>query len=152
MGTGDGVLKLLAAPIRDCVGRNQVINLEDENKKIKLKEKKIKNEIKRLNGLFNNMPESTMDKVQSLIQNAAFMTVTLDELQKAINQKGMVEEYQNGANQKGFKKTVEVEIYNAMVKNQISIFKQLSELMPMDAPNPKNQEDDFIKLLKRKSM
>ena len=93
-----------------------------------------------------------MDKVQSLIQNAAFMTVTLDELQKAINQKGMVEEYQNGANQKGFKKTVEVEIYNAMVKNQISIFKQLSELMPMDAPNPKNQEDDFIKLLKRKSM
>ncbi len=126
--------------------------MEDDLKKIKNKEKRIKNEIKRLNELFNNMPKSTMDKVQSLIQNAAFMTVTLDELQKTINQKGVVEEYQNGANQKGFKKTVEVEIYNVMVKNQISIFKQLSELMPMDASKPQQQEDELLKLLKRKKV
>lgn len=126
--------------------------MEDDIKKVKNKEKKIKNEIKRLNELFGNMPKSTMDKVQSLIQNAAFMTIVLDELQKIINQKGVVEEYQNGANQKGFKKTVEVEIYNVMVKNQIAIFKQLSELMPMETPKPQEQEDELIKLLKRKKV
>lgn len=125
--------------------------MEDEAKKLKDKESNIKKEINRLKKLFEKVPAKTLDKVKSLIENAAFMTVTLDDLQDAINRKGVVEEYQNGANQKGFKKTCEVEVYNTMVKNQIAIFKQLNEIMPSNSKPENSTDDEFLKLVKRKT-
>mgnify|MGYP001486926503 FL=1 len=69
---------------------------------------------------------------QSLIENAAFMVVTLEDLQETINREGVISEYQNGANQWGTKKSPEVEIYNTMIKNHMSIIKQLTDLLPKE--------------------
>lgn len=113
------------------------------------KDGRIKREISRLKKLFSDMPESTKKKVDSLIKNAAFMTITLEDLQEAINRTGPVSEYKNGANQWGTKKSPEVEIYNAMIKNHMSIIKQLTELMPQEEPPPPEVEDSFLKLLGR---
>ena len=74
------------------------------------KEAKITEEIKRLNGILAKMEGKTKTAVKSLIENAAFMAVTLQDLQDAINSKGVTEEYKNGANQHGIKKSSEVEI------------------------------------------
>lgn len=87
------------------------------------------------------MPQNTMDKVSSLIKNAAFMTVTLEDLQETINCEGTVSEYKNGENQFGTKKSPEVEIYNTMIKNHMGIMKQLTDLMP-EKPNKKTNEND----------
>jgi hypothetical protein len=99
-------------------------------KKIASKDEKIKKEINRLKKVFKDLDKNMLSTVISLIQNAAFMSVTLEELQDTINEKGCVSEYQNGENQFGTKKSPEVEIHIAMTKNHAAIIKQLADLVP----------------------
>lgn len=108
----------------------------------KEKDGKIKKEIAKLKRLFKDMEKDTMNTVSSLIRNAAFMAVTLDDLQETINIEGAVSEYQNGENQWGTKKSPEVEVYNTMIKNHMAIIKQLSDLLPKVANAP-GVGDDF---------
>lgn len=113
------------------------------------KEERIKKEINRLKRLFKNMPKTTMDKVISLIENAAFMSITLEDLQESINKNGVTIEYQNGENQWGTKKSPEVEIYNTMIKNHMGIIKQLTELMPEPIKKEIKEDDEFLRILSR---
>ena len=103
------------------------------------KEERIKKEIRRLKRIFNKMDDDTKKATQSLIENAAFMTVTLEDLQETINREGVISEYQNGANQWGTKKSPEVEVYNTMIKHYMNIIKQLTDLLPK---NVEVVEDD----------
>jgi hypothetical protein len=111
---------------------------------------RITKEVKRLEKLLKDIDVNTKKSVHSLIENAAFMSITLEDLQTTINQEGAVSEYQNGENQWGIKKSPEVEIYNTMIKNHMSIIKQLTELMPPSAPKTDKQEpDEFEKIVGR---
>lgn len=103
------------------------------------KNKLIKKEILRLKRIFKDLEKDKWDTAISLIKNAAFMSVTLEDLQETINREGAVSEYQNGENQWGTKKSPEVEIYNTMIKNHMTIIKQLSDLLPKQAVK---QDDD----------
>lgn len=94
------------------------------------KEERINKEIMRLKRIFKKMDDDTKKVTQSLVENAAFMAVTLEDLQETINREGVVSEYQNGANQWGTKKSPEVEVYNTMIKHYMSIVKQLTDLLP----------------------
>ena len=106
--------------------------IDEETRRLvkKIKDARIKKEMSKLRRLFRDMEKSTMDTVSSLIKNAAFMAVTLDDLQETINLEGAISTYQNGENQSGTKKSPEVEIYNTMIKNHMAIMKQLSDLLP----------------------
>lgn len=90
----------------------------------------VKKEIGRLCRIFKSVPKDKMTAVQSLIRNAAFMAVTLDDLQDTINTNGVTDKYQNGENQWGVKKSPEVEVYNSMIKNYSAVCKQLIDLLP----------------------
>ncbi len=94
------------------------------------KNKRIETEKTRLEQIFAGIDAKRRDTVQSLIDNAAFIAVTLEDLQDEINTNGVISEYQNGANQWGTKKSPEVEVYNTMIKNYTTIIKQLTELLP----------------------
>ena len=123
--------------------------MTDEETKVsikKAKDAKIKKEMLKLKRLFRDMEKSTMDTVFSLIKNAAFMAVTLDDLQETINLEGVMSEYKNGENQWGTKKSPEVEIYNAMIKNHMTIIKQLSDLLPKvaNAPGVGDDLEEFV--------
>ena len=96
------------------------------------KDTRIKREVKRLTDLLSDLNEHKTKGVKSLVENAAFMSITLEDLQETINEKGVVSEYQNGENQWGTKKSPEVEIYNTMIKNHMSAIKQLTDLLPKD--------------------
>ena len=72
-------------------------------KKELTKEQKIKKEIARLKRVVKDLDKNKLQTVESLIKNAAFMAVSLEELQEIINAEGYVVEYQNGENQKGTK-------------------------------------------------
>lgn len=63
----------------------------------------IKAEIKRLKKIFANLTQDASAVAEKLIENAAFMAVSLTDLQRIINEKGYTEEYQNGENQFGTK-------------------------------------------------
>ena len=84
--------------------------------------------------------------VDPLLREAAFMAASLYELRQIINEKGYTEAYQNGANQKGIKKSSEVEIYNTMIKNYSAIMKQLTDLLPKDDLKKSDDDgfDDFV--------
>ena len=106
-------------------------NTNDNDLSQKLeKEKEIKQEINRINGFLKEIEPKVKKGVKSLIENVAYMAVTLRELRDDINQEGLITEYQNGENQFGTKKSPKVEIYNTMVKNYTSSFKTLLDLLP----------------------
>lgn len=94
------------------------------------KDDKIKKEAKRLRKIFADLDRNKLQTVANLIENAAFMSVTLAELQDTINAEGCTCEYQNGENQFGTKKSPEVEIHLAMTKNYTAVIKQLVDLVP----------------------
>ena len=90
----------------------------------------IKKEVTKLTNIFKNLSTGTINSITILINEAAFMSVSLSELRKIINEKGYTEIYQNGENQKGVKKSAEVDIYNSLIKHYMAIMKQLLELLP----------------------
>jgi uncharacterized membrane protein YgaE (UPF0421/DUF939 family) len=107
---------------------------------------RIEREIKRIKKLLKAIDRDTLATMQSLVKNAAFMSVTLDDLQDAMNKNGVISEYQNGENQWGTKKSPEVEIYNTMIKNHMAIMKQLIDLLPeKDNHNKKDLLLEFLK-------
>lgn len=109
------------------------------------KEEKIKLRTQTLKRQFAKLDKKSKQTVDALINNAAFMTVTLEYLQEDIKTNGVVTEYQNGENQWGTKKSPEVEIYNTMIKNLSSITKQLCDMLPKDVVIQDDGFDDFIK-------
>lgn len=112
------------------------------------KEERIKKEERRLARLFKDIPKERKDTVKSLIANAAFMAVTLEDLQAIINRDGVVSEYQNGENQWGTKKSPEVEVHIQMTKNHLAVMKQLCDLLP-DGDDGKRTEDELMAFIKR---
>ena len=76
------------------------------------------------------LDKDTKNMAQSLVKNAAFMAITLEDLQEEINEKGCVSEYQNGENQWGTKKSPEVEVYNSLIRNYTVVVKTLTSLVP----------------------
>jgi hypothetical protein len=108
-----------------------VIILAGTNKKIEpAKIEKIKREIARLNGIFKDLDKNKQQVVKRLIESAAFMSVSLKELEDYINEKGYTVEYKNGENQFGTKQSDEVKIYISMSRNQSTILKTLADLAP----------------------
>ena len=117
-----------------------------ENKQVLSKEERIKNEVERINRLLKNVDDKKRKAVDSLVNNAAFMTVTLEDLQDEINRNGTTEQYKNGANQYGIKKSAAVEVYNVMIKNHMNVIKQLNELVPKS----EDTDDEFKSFMMRK--
>lgn len=114
----------------------------------KTKEEIIKAEKRKLAGIYTRLDKKTKRSVDSLVDEAAFMSASLYELRKIIDEKGYTEEYQNGANQRGIKKCSEVEIYNTMIKNYSSVVKKLTDLLPKEQekgkPLPSDGFEEFI--------
>lgn len=94
------------------------------------KDQRIKKEITRLRRVFRDLDKNKLSVVESLMHNAAFMAVSLAELQAIINREGYTDEYQNGENQKGTKQSEAVKTHLAMTKNHAAIIKQLADLAP----------------------
>lgn len=110
---------------------------------VKDKDARIEAEKQKLNQIYAGIDEKRLKTVQRLIDNAAFMAVTLEDLQDEINTNGVTSGYQNGENQWGTKKSPEVEIYNTMIKNYTAITRQLTDLLPEEVA----EDDGFESFL-----
>ena len=126
------------------------VGMEDENDVMREKisgqalidkNKKIKKETQRLKKLFKDLPENKHRTAEKLIENASFMSIILDELKEDIKLYGVKETYANGKDQYGFKESIESKTYNTMVKNYMSIIKQLNDILP--EPKKINEDDEF---------
>lgn len=96
------------------------------------KEKRINEELTRVSLYFENTADNEKAIIAPLLQNAAFMKVTLEDLQEIINTEGVTEVYQNGANQHGIKPSAALQSYNNLMKVYTSVVKTLSTYLPPD--------------------
>lgn len=92
---------------------------------------KIGEEMKRMSEIFSDLSESEKSFLAPMIQNAAFMKVTLDSLQEQILQSGCVDEYNNG-NQNGLKTSAAMNAYNSLVKNYNALMVKLKSFLPKE--------------------
>lgn len=99
------------------------------------KEKKIEDELNRISVFFEEVDTNKRSVISPLLQNAAFMKVTLEELQEIINAEGVTDHYQNGANQYGIKQSATLQSYNALIKNYASVVKTLAQMLPPEKRN-----------------
>ena len=99
----------------------------DENA---VKLKRIKKERTRLMKLFADLDENKKKTCEALIDRAAFITISLQDLEKQLNETGWVETYQNGENQYGMKKAAAADVHISLTKNLNAIMKELLNLVP----------------------
>lgn len=107
------------------------------------KDTKIKKELERLDEIYKELPENKYKIVYPLLENAAFMKVTLEDLQYMINKEGCHDEYKNGANQYGRKASADLQAYNSLIKNYNSISERLEKMLPPE--KKKSKLDELIK-------
>lgn len=106
----------------------QGIYTEEERKEMIAKEfVKLKKNLKEID-------ESRKLTIEKLLQEAAFMTVTLDETRQIITRDGIIEEYQNGATQKGLKKSSAVEVYDKLLTSFAKVVEQINKSLPEPIP------------------
>ena len=70
-----------------------------------VKDKAIRKETRRLAAIYQNIDENKRKVVDGLVKRAAFLAVSLAELEEIINGSGYTCEYQNGENPRGTKET-----------------------------------------------
>ena len=112
------------------------------------KSERIEKELTRISKIFEKADGNDRIIIFPLLQNAAFMKVTLEDLQEIINAEGVTEEYQNGANQRGIKQSATLQSYNALIKNYTSVVKALMQYVPSEVR--KSDVSDLRSWLDRK--
>lgn len=107
------------------------------------KKQLIKREINKLKKLYKEIPENKLKLVNGLIENAAFMKVTLDELQTIVNEEGTVVEVKNGNGFIVSQENPAQKSYNTMINRYTATIKQLAEFLP-EQPKGMSKLDEFL--------
>lgn len=105
------------------------------------RENRIKKEKKRLLAIFAELDPNKLAVADALICRAAFITVSLQDLEEGeLADGGWVEEYQHGENQSGLKKSAAADVHISLTKNLTAILKQLLDLCPAAVRKSKLEE------------
>ena len=123
-----------------------------KNTKKTTNEERIKAEISRLNNIYKTLPEKEYKTAEKLINNIAFMSVTLEDLMEIVNKERLVKRTKN-ASQSFVKEHPALTAYNKMYANFLKGLQQLSSLLPKNYGDTKPVEDndDFIDFLRNKN-
>jgi len=106
---------------------------------------RIECEIKRLSGLFKDVPSEQRQIALNLIQRVAFMQITLEDMEEDIKTKGTLE--LSRTLPRKLRERPVVKMYNAMLKNYTSTMKQLLAGLP--SQNSDAGDDELLRFLKR---
>ena len=100
------------------------------------KEERIAAERERLNALFADLDANQLQAAAGLISSAAFLAVSLEDLEAEINANGYIDSYTNGASQAGEKISAAVQAYATLNAKYQSTIQKLLKIVP-PAPKPK---------------
>jgi hypothetical protein len=106
----------------------------------------IKSEEKRLKRIYSKIDKNKKATIEGLIQRAAFMRVSLAELEDDLLQHGFTEWFSQGDQEPYLRKRPTADLYNTMNTSYQKIIKQLSDLLPKDAAKPPADDgfDGFV--------
>lgn len=94
------------------------------------KEERIAAERERLNALFADLDANQLQAAAGLISSAAFLAVSLEDLEAEINANGYIDSYTNGSNQAGEKISAAVQAYTALNAKYQSTIQKLLKIVP----------------------
>lgn len=95
------------------------------------KEKKEKY-LKELQEIFKGIDGNKKKVLFGHLDNLAYMKVKLELLQEMIDEDGLVEVYQNGENQYGYKPSTALRAYNDTIKSYNALYKEISPYIPQE--------------------
>lgn len=99
----------------------------------KKKDELIKTEITRLNKIYKDIEIKRKDTIDGLIERAAFMRISLDEMEMNLISDGFVEMFSQSENQEPYeRKRPTADIYNQLNNSYQKIIKQLTDLLPKE--------------------
>ena len=84
---------------------------------IKTLSSRIRKEEKRLAAIFESVDQKRKDTTQGLIQRAAFMRVSLEDLERELNENGFTEEFSQGQQDPYLRERPTSKIYNSLNAN-----------------------------------
>ncbi|WP_434794416.1 hypothetical protein TPDSL_13950 [Terrisporobacter petrolearius] len=114
------------------------------SKKILTKDEKIKKEISRLNKILKDVDDKKKKTVEGLIQESAFMRITLEELKNDINANGVIDEMCQGE-YTILRESPYVKTYNTMIQRYTTINDKLLALLPKTIEKEDNDGfEDFV--------
>ena len=108
------------------------------------KDGKIQKEIRRLNRIYKNIPKNEKAVIEGLIRRAAYMRVTLEEMEEDLNINGYTESFTQSKDLAPYDRERPIaRLYNTMNKNYQTIMKQLAEFVEKEPAPAKEQSDGF---------
>ncbi|EFV88279.1 MULTISPECIES: hypothetical protein [Staphylococcus] len=111
-----------------------------------IKQKRIKKELSKLKKVYKDIPKDKMIIVDGLINRAAFMRISLEDMELDIHKDGFVEMFSQSETQTPYERERPVaRLYNSMNKNYQSIIKELtSHLKYLDEDHDEVQNNSVI--------
>lgn len=107
------------------------------------KEERIKKELNRLKKIFKNIPENSKKSTEGLLENAAFMRISLQDLAVDLRENGMTEMFSQSEKALPYERTrPSADLYNKLNVSYQKCVKQLTDLLPVNE-KVKVQTDDF---------
>lgn len=104
------------------------------------KEKRIEREVKRLKNIFDNASDEKKKAAEGIIDEVAFMRITLQDLKAVINENGTTELMPQGEYSIR-RQTPEVQTYNTMIQRYNTAYKELFNLLPKEVAS--DMDDEF---------
>ena len=104
-------------------------------------EERVKKEAGRLRRVFRELEAGRKKATEGLIQRAAFMRVSLEDLEEDLRENGFTEEFSQGDQEPYDRERPAARIYNSMNTSYQKIIKQLADLLPKEAAKPKVGDD-----------
>lgn len=117
----------------------------------KTQDVRIKKERNRLVKIYKELPQKEFKTAEKLIDNIAFMSVTLEDLMEIVNHDSLIKETVN-ASQKFTKEHPALIAYNKMYANFLKGIQHLSSLLPKNSGDSKTASDgdELMEFLKNK--
>ena len=107
-------------------------------------DERILKEVRRLNRIYKNIDKDNKAIIEGLIRRAAYMRVTLEDWEKDIMENGYIEMFTQSEKTDPYERERPVaRLYNTMNANYQKIIKQLSDLVPKEAPAKGVEDDGF---------
>lgn len=118
-------------------------------KKKLTKNERISTEEERLRDSYEELTKDKSMVADGLIRRASYMRITLEDMEKDLDDNGFVELFSQSEKQDPYERERPVaRLYNTMNKNYQSIIKQLSDLLPKEVA--KDEDDGFDTFIKKR--
>ncbi len=111
--------------------KSKVEQLKEQFEKDLDKEKNIKQEINRIKKLYKDFPKEKSKVLEGLINESAFIKVSLEELRDNLLKNGFTEVFEQGE-QRFNRERPEVKIYTTFIQRYSNVMKQLIDLLPVE--------------------